>query len=107
MWAVASLVLGRGNGAPQTDTMRILAIALHPDFRGLGLAQILLTAATDIARDCGAHALALSVHPENQRAIRAYDRDGWERVVVNGEWTGLMRKSLVRDSPKIHSIPVL
>jgi ribosomal protein S18 acetylase RimI-like enzyme len=102
-----SLLLRLGTARPQPNTLRILAIAIHPSFQGRGFAQLLLTAAAGVAISHGASALALSVHPENERALRAYARDGWERVAVNGKWKGLMRKSLLQDSRKPLTTPVL
>ena len=89
------LLIGRGGASQQPATIRILAIAVRPCCQGQGFAQILLKAAAELAQSRGASALALSVHPDNERAVRAYVRDGWERVLTDGQWRGLMRKSLV------------
>ena len=92
--------MGRGGAASQPDTIRILAIAVHPSFQGHRYARALLQSAADIALSRGASALALTVHPENEHAVRTYVRDGWERVLEGGEWKGTMRKSLVKNPAK-------
>ena len=101
------LLMGRGGAAPQPATIRLLAIAVLPGFQGHGYAKIMLHSAAEIARSRGASALALSVHPENERAVRAYLRDGWERVTEAGEWKGLMRKSLLQECPRTPTVSVL
>jgi len=102
-----SLVAGRGGATSQPDVIRILAIAVHPSFQGQGFGPVLLRAATAIAREQGAASLALSVHPKNERALRAYARDGWERVLVDGVFAGSMRKSLRKSAVKMPAISVL
>lgn len=91
-----SLGLGRRRGgAPVPATsMRILSIAVSPSFQGKGYGQRLLEAASEIARDKDATTLGLSVHLDNRRALRSYQRNGWERVLIEGVFTGQMRKPL-------------
>lgn len=48
-----------------------------------------------IAREKGFSEMDLTVNPQNEKAIRFYERLGWEKVVNEGRWTGLMRKRLV------------
>jgi ribosomal protein S18 acetylase RimI-like enzyme len=100
-------VAGRGGATSQPDVIRILAIAVHPSFQGQGFGPVLLRAATAIDREQGAASLALSVHPKNERALRAYARDGWERVLVDGVFAGSMRKSLRKSAVKMPAISVL
>jgi ribosomal protein S18 acetylase RimI-like enzyme len=88
------LLMGRGGAAPQPATIRLLAIAVHPSLQGNGYAKTMLQAGAEIAGSRGASTLALSVHPENERAVRAYLHDGWERVLQDGVWKGVMHKSL-------------
>jgi ribosomal protein S18 acetylase RimI-like enzyme len=89
-----SLLVGKRRAKAEPGTVRILSIALEPAYQGHGLGQTLLRAAAETALRDGASALALTVHPDNHRAVRAYQRDGWERTLVNGAWQGAMRKSL-------------
>ncbi len=75
-------------------TIRILSIAVHPAHQGNGFGQVLLRAAEEIAIARGASQLALTVHTDNTRAVRAYERAGWDKVLVDGAWLGAMRKDL-------------
>ncbi len=73
----------------------ILAIAVHPDFQGLGVGQALMAHAESVARIQQFPQMQLSVAPDNQQAVRFYERLGWQRVVKpSQEWKGDMIKPL-------------
>lgn len=73
----------------------ILAIAVHPSFQGLGVGQALMAHAESAARAQGFQQMQLSVAPDNQQAIRFYERLGWQRVTAHDrEWQGNMSKPL-------------
>ena len=73
----------------------ILAIAVHPDFQGLGVGQALMAHAESVARIQQFPQMQLSVAPDNQQAVRFYERLGWQRIVKPGhEWKGDMIKPL-------------
>lgn len=73
----------------------VLAIAVLPVAQGTGAAQGLLDAAESAARSASAASMHLTVAPENTRAVRFYERNGWARLADEGsEWSGRMRKPL-------------
>jgi ribosomal protein S18 acetylase RimI-like enzyme len=61
-------------------------VTTHPDYRGQGLATVATAALCKQLRERVAH-ISLNVHRENTSAIRAYERLGFERVAVYGEYT--------------------
>ncbi|HEX2205772.1 MAG TPA: GNAT family N-acetyltransferase [Longimicrobium sp.] len=72
----------------------ILSIAVHPEARGTGAARALMDDAEAEARRRGFGVMHLSVRPENARAVRFYEKCGWERRESGGEWNGIMIKWL-------------
>ena len=56
----------------------IVATAIYPEFRGRGLARLLLNHAERLARDCGAVGLSLVVEDANAAAVAVYRRAGYE-----------------------------
>lgn len=59
--------------------MEVGAVYLQPAHQGGGAAAVLMQALIDEARDHGALQLELSVEIENTRAIRFYEKLGFER----------------------------
>jgi ribosomal protein S18 acetylase RimI-like enzyme len=62
------------------NPLRALLISVYvaPEYRGLGLADALLTACCDAAsRDLRADVLELGVHEDNTRALSFYQRNGF------------------------------
>lgn len=78
----------------------ILAIAVAPRWRRLGLGGEMMKVAESIALREGFEAMGLSVRPENVSAIRFYAALGWVTLGDNREWRGLLQKKL---SPSIHT----
>ena len=64
-------------GAGRAD----LGMALTGGYRGVGLGRRLLEAGIEWARSAGAHKVVLEVWPDNERALRLYERLGF---VVEG-----------------------
>jgi [ribosomal protein S18]-alanine N-acetyltransferase len=58
----------------------VLKIAVHPEYQGTGVAQLLLEAGLYEARRLGCRKCYLEVRPSNHRAIRFYGRNGFEIV---------------------------
>ena len=60
----------------------LLAVWVHPDFRGreLGLARRMLAQIEAWVRREGLHELWLEVHEDNARAIAFYEREGFART---------------------------
>jgi [ribosomal protein S18]-alanine N-acetyltransferase len=60
------------------ETSEILKIAVHPDYQGAGVAQLLLDTGLETAIELGCTTCYLEVRPSNHRAIRFYRRNGFE-----------------------------
>lgn len=67
----------------------IYSLAVHPELRRRGIARGLLHATLDYLRRQGATEARLYVHPENDRALCLYDREGFEAVAPLPEATEL------------------
>lgn len=73
----------------------ILSIAVDPGRQGQGIGQLLMRQNEQVARASGFARMILSVAPTNAQAVRFYERDGWERQLVDGVWSrGVMTKRL-------------
>jgi len=59
------------------DELHILNVAVHPDFRGMGVGRILMAHLTDVATSLSARAVTLEVRESNVAAIRLYERAGF------------------------------
>jgi RimJ/RimL family protein N-acetyltransferase len=72
-------VMGHGMLLPfATDTAE-LANFLHQSLRDRGIGTELNRALIDLARDRGLRRIWLSVEPSNRRAIRSYEKAGFQR----------------------------
>jgi ribosomal protein S18 acetylase RimI-like enzyme len=73
----------------------VLAIATADDARGVGAGRALMQEAERRARAAQHTRMVLTVHPDNVRAVRFYERLGWSRRnETSGTWVGLMEKVL-------------
>jgi asparagine synthase (glutamine-hydrolysing) len=69
---------GRGAARPsETCPVRLLSIAVDPDFQGSGAAKAVADAFEAKLRAAGHHRVGLSVHADNPRAIAFYEKTGW------------------------------
>jgi ribosomal protein S18 acetylase RimI-like enzyme len=68
----------------------ILSIAVDPAVQRMGLGRLMMERARALAGENGFHVMTLMVNPENQQAVRFYEKIGWERALMNGEWRGNM-----------------
>lgn len=57
--------------------LRIYSIAVSPHHRGLGIAQMLIDATKNIARENGFRVVSLEVNEKNEPAIRLYQKNGF------------------------------
>jgi ribosomal-protein-alanine acetyltransferase len=62
-----------------TRLSRLYSIAVHPDFKGMGVARELIGQAEKNARDNGKFYMRLEVNVANQPAIRLYESLGFQR----------------------------
>jgi ribosomal protein S18 acetylase RimI-like enzyme len=76
----------------------ILSIGVHPQCQGLGLGRLLMKESEEEARRRGFAAMDLTVHTNNQQAIRFYESLGWEKFYRNRSWQGHMTKQLLLNS---------
>jgi ribosomal protein S18 acetylase RimI-like enzyme len=73
----------------------VLAIAVDPSRQGGGAGRLLMARAEEAARAGGFERMHLTVHPDNDRAVRFYELDGWTRSAGDGgRWNGQMTKPL-------------
>lgn len=75
----------------------ILSIAVSPNHQGSGSARLLMEYSEQAALERGYTRMNLTVHPSNSRAIRFYEKMGWQRNEMNGVWSGHMSKVLETD----------
>ena len=61
----------------ETDMMNV---AVHPDYRGKGIAQALVTALVEQLKDRGSRSLTLEVRQSNLPAQRLYEKQGFAQV---------------------------
>jgi len=83
-----------------------LGMGVLPGFRGQGLGERLIRATIDDAQRKGLARIELSVHADNARAIRLYERVGFIRegigtdaVCIDGRLLDVIRMALVRRFP--------
>jgi ribosomal protein S18 acetylase RimI-like enzyme len=87
---------GKKSGAHKTKepSFGILSIAVASDRQKLGIGQILMKDAENEACRCGYRQMHLTVSTENEKAIRFYEKLGWEKRLSDGAWKGSMTKTL-------------
>lgn len=84
---------------------RLYSFCLHPESRGRGLAQRMLTTLEQLAIAQGCTQFDLEVHTGNGAAIALYERHGFEKCgrlrdyYADGAAAWKMRKALTVDSP--------
>jgi len=59
------------------DEGHILDVAVHPDFRGMGIGRLLVEKVLDECQKRGAEFVSLEVRPSNTSAISLYERLGF------------------------------
>ncbi|MFZ5984787.1 MAG: GNAT family N-acetyltransferase [Acidobacteriota bacterium] len=75
-------------------TWGILSIAVATQSQGSGIAKLLMDDAEQEACRRGFCHMHLSVDVHNARAIRFYEKEGWQKVFLDGAWAGTMTKLL-------------
>ena len=73
-------IAGYGVLSIAADEAHVLNLCTAPDNEGNGLGQRMLQALLRIARGGGAQRVYLEVRPSNPRAIRLYDRSGFNEI---------------------------
>lgn len=67
----------KNENAPFKPYCGLVVIGVHPDYRGRGIAQQLMTEFEKRAKDLQQNELILSVKKNNIRALKAYQNFGW------------------------------
>lgn len=67
---------------PESQVLLVHTLAVHPGFRGQGVASRLLEFALEYARQSGARAVRLDVSQGNLPAIALYERFGFARMDI-------------------------
>ncbi len=62
------------------DEAHLLNISVRGDMHGRGIGRLLLDKVAQMARDKGMASILLEVRPSNVRAIRLYERFGFEQI---------------------------
>jgi ribosomal-protein-alanine N-acetyltransferase len=68
------------------DELHINSLAIHPEWRGRGLASYLLTEVVAAARREGAMQATLEVRESNLPARRLYERFGFRRIAARRQY---------------------
>lgn len=79
----------------------ILSIAVDPRHQGSGAAQLLMEYSEQEALRRGFSRMHLTVHPSNTRAVRFYEKMGWQRDEHNGVWDGSMSKMITANPDQL------
>ena len=80
--------------ATRERSFGVLSIAVRPEWHGHHIGTLLMMTAEAAARARGFRAMHLTVAPDNQRAVQFYEHLQWDRVPIDGQWQGAMRKTL-------------
>lgn len=64
------------------DEAHVTTIAVHPDYRGRGVGELMLSSLIDIAYDIGAHVVTLEVRVSNHVAQNLYRKYGFYEAGV-------------------------
>ncbi len=74
------LVLGGVRMMNGIKTMRCGTMCIHPDYRGKGIAQKLISMHKEIGKSQGCKQMFLEVIVGNDRAVHFYEKNGYEKV---------------------------
>lgn len=81
-----------------TDAFGVLVLAMDPAYQRSGYGRLLMNACHEVAVARKFSVMRLTVHPTNDSAIRFYELLGWSKSLVDGEWKGVMFKSVSRSA---------
>jgi len=74
---IGFVIVGPAEGDPASSTGEVFAINVHPHHWGDGGGRMLLEAGVGGLQEDGFVEAVLWVHPDNQKARRSYERNGW------------------------------
>lgn len=85
------------NAAVKTEKLKsygILSIAVSTDYQKFGIGNMLMLDAENEAVKCGYKRMHLTVSPDNEKAIRFYEKLSWQKSAPDESWKGSMIKIL-------------
>ena len=82
-WLVAETdgqVVGYIGSQTVMDETDMMNVAVHPDFRRMGIAEVLICTLVDALKDKGSRCLTLEVRASNDPAIALYEKLGFGQI---------------------------
>jgi ribosomal protein S18 acetylase RimI-like enzyme len=79
---------------PRISEYGILSIAVSGKYQKSGIGQMLMLDAENEALKYGYREICLTVHPDNKKAVRFYEKLDWQKFPPNDLWRGAMIKLL-------------
>lgn len=109
VWEQDGRIIGNASLIPFRDKGKriylIANVAVHPDQRGHGIAQMLTQRAMGHARDKKASAIWLHVRDDNPAAIRLYTNSGFQEIARRTAWYANPDSFLPRLDTNIEIVP--
>ena len=62
------------------DEAQITNVAVHPEYRGMGGAKLLITQLLESMKEKGIKSATLEVRPTNEKAIKLYEKFGFTEI---------------------------
>lgn len=98
-WAVwvavrANVIVGTISAYSESSSLHIRSMAVHPRMRGQGIGKLLLGRVEDFASANGYKRLLLNTTPFMNRAIRLYERFGFEFNGTEQNWFGTRLRTM-------------
>ncbi len=87
-------ISGAGPEQPRIPDYGILSIAVSEKYQKLGIGQLLMLDAEKEALKYGYEQICLTVHPDNKKAVRFYEKQNWQKFYQSESWNGAMIKKL-------------
>jgi ribosomal protein S18 acetylase RimI-like enzyme len=83
---------------PAIKRYGVLSIAVSPSCQRFGVGRDLMKSVYMDALQKGFELIQLSVHPDNEKAVKFYEKEGWTKDIDDkGTWSGVMVK-IVRET---------
>ena len=96
-------VLGYAGCWLLVDDCHVSTIAVHPDWRGQGLGELLLVSLMDRGKELGAHRATLEVRISNQAAQSLYHKCGFEIVSLRRKYYADNEDAYIMATPHFES----
>jgi putative acetyltransferase len=98
----ANVIVGTVSAHSEGSALHIRSMAVHPSIRGQGIGKLLLARVEDFACANGYKRLILNTTPFLTRAIRLYERFGFEFTGAKQKWFGTR---LTKMAKQLASVP--